>query len=459
MTKTKILIISLCATMEDQLGNIAIFIPTIRMLKRFIPNVEISTTLELSKSFCDDYGITSINDRKVRGGGTSYSLIQRCFIVIGSLFDLLRCGLWKLVQKILRLNFKTLIRGKKLKKYNDADVIIDFSGDIYGDNTNVQRFVKHSLDILTARLLGKPVIMFAQSPGPFSTRLRLFLAKFVLNKVSLITTREPMSTALLQKIGIEKVPIITAACPAFFLESASKEKVEVVLSKENIDINKRPLIGVTLCGYNLRSNRTWDIPTSFSDLWSYVLMIKYLLDELKGNVLLIPHVYRTNKWTGEQIHGPDWLILRYLFQMVNGDIYGNKLKLVNGIYTTSEMKGLIGQCDLFISGRMHAGIAALSQGIPTVLLAYGHKHFGIARLLGQEEYVYGGTDPKEIVSIVKKAWENREEISEALQENLTEVKELVNLNFKIVKEIIKLDKEERDHISEEKVAAWVGTNS
>jgi hypothetical protein len=88
-------------------------------------------------------------------------------------------------------------------------------------------------------------------------------------------------------------------------------------------------------------------------------------------------------------------------------------------------------------------------------LAYGHKHRGFARLVHQEKYVFEGTDPGELKSIVDDAWKNREEITKVLKERMIRVRELVNLNFQIVKEIVDLNKEERNHIAKEISDAWV----
>jgi polysaccharide pyruvyl transferase WcaK-like protein len=47
-----------------------------------------------------------------------------------------------------------------------------------------------------------------------------------------------------------------------------------------------------------------------------------------------------------------------------------------------QTKSLIGQCDLFIGARMHACVAAVSQCVPTVALAYSQKFKGVMDLVG-----------------------------------------------------------------------------
>lgn len=434
---TKILIITSASksmdAWEQQLGNAAILISTVRMLRQFIPDAEISTSIQLSESFCRTHGIKSLSDE------VFWKLSRP--IMLKFLIDLLRCSLWRLLRKSLGLNAGILIEGNRLKEYLNADMIIDFSADSYSsDSVPWFLIVKHSVELLTARLLGKPVIILAASPGPFYPKPILVLARFTLNRMSLITTREQLSNDYLQKIGVNRKLMVATACPAFLFKPASRERAKEILLHEGINENDRPLIGVTLAGYNLYSYRTWDIPPSFKDLSSYAPVLEYLLDELKAHVILLPHVYRTNQWTGERIHGPEYVILRHLYQLVDGGKYKGRLKLIEGAYSSSEVKGVIGQLDLFVTGRLHAGIGALSQAVPTVLLAYGHKHYGIAKLLDQKKHVCSGRDAEETISAVRDAWENREEIKGLLQERLIRVRQLANLNFEMVREIVDLNK-------------------
>lgn len=437
---------------ERQLGNAAILIPMIKLLKSYIPDAEILTTIQLTDNFCITHGINTVPNAKIL---PRYDSAIKALI---SFIDLFRTSLWRSLKNFLHLNVKILIRGNKLERFANSDVILDFNGDIFpSDVHNSSRLLNEVADILTIRQLGIPVIEFVSSPGPFNTWFTRFISKLVFNRISVFLNREPMSSELLKQIGIKRTPIVNAACPAFLLEPTSVERAKEILLQENVNVRARPLVGITLCGYNLGSLRTWSKPKHFDDLWLYVPMVKYLLDDLNANVFLLPHVYRTNPYTyaGELINGPDYDICLNLFKMVDGDKYKEKLKLIEGKYTPSEAKGVIGQCDMYISGRLHAGVAALSQAIPTVLLAYGHKHRGFASLLYQQKYVYEGKDAEELVSIVEDAWKNREEITKVLKDRMTRIRELVHLNFEIVKEIVGLPEKDRNHTPKELSDAWV----
>lgn len=447
---------------ETQLGNAAIIIPCVKLLKKYIPDVEISTTFQLSEKFCANHGINCIpQSRRILANSSNFQIIGSIFfgvkLFLTAIFNYFRAFLWQLINSIFNIDLCFLLNSKDLKSSSKADIILDLNGDIFPSDSHPVRIITHIFNILAIRQLGTPVVEFISSPGPFDNWFRKFISKIFYDRINVILNREPISSELLNKIGIKEVPIINTACSAFKLEPVPIERSKEILLQEGIDIEARPLIGVTLAGYNLISQRTWGRPKNFDDLAIFVPMIKYLLDNLKARVILLPHVYRRNPYTydGEFINGPDYDILLHLYRMVNGDDYSRRIRLIEGKYTPSEAKGIIGQCDMYISGRLHAGVAALSQYVPTVLVAYGHKHLGFARLLNQEKNVYVGKDPDRLKEKVEYVWNNREEIKTVLKDRMVRVRELVNLNFEIVKEILDLDEKDRNRISSEVSDAWV----
>jgi colanic acid/amylovoran biosynthesis protein len=436
---------------EKQLGNMAILIPMMKLFEEYLPDADIETTIQLTDEFCEAYGIRRIpNPREI---------LPRYNIGLwlsAALFDLFRISLWRYLKDAHDLDLPILVYGGKLRRFASSDIVLDFNGDIFPTDTRIIRVLEHALEIVTIRKLGIPVVEFVSSPGPFDSWPRRVISKFMLDRISVFANREPQSSKLLEQIGIAREKIVNTACPAFLLEPAPTKVAVEILAKEKVDIESRPLIGVTLCGYNLKSQRTWKKPEHFDELSDYVPMLKYLLDELNANVFLLPHVYRVNPYTyvGEHIDGPDHDIALQLFNRVDGAEYTGRLTVIDGKYTPSEAKAVIGQCDMYISGRLHAGVAALSQSVPTVLLAYGHKHRGFASLLRQEKYVYEGQDPQALKALVKDAWKNRREMAAVISRRMSRVEELVDLNFEMVREILSLDRESRDCLSIEKLTDW-----
>jgi polysaccharide pyruvyl transferase WcaK-like protein len=83
---------------------------------------------------------------------------------------------------------------------------------------------------------------------------------------------------------------------------------------------------------------------------------------------------------------------------------------------------------------MHACIAALSQSIPTVSIAYSKKFIGVMETIGVESLV---ADPRyleieEIIQVIDDAFAKRKAIRKHLESTLPSVKESVLHLFKQV---------------------------
>src|SRR5690606_11977077 len=64
-----------------------------------------------------------------------------------------------------------------------------------------------------------------------------------------------------------------------------------------------------------------------------------------------------------------------------------RVHILEGEYDQSELKHIIGNCNFFIGSRMHSCIAALSQGIPAVGVAYSRKFAGVFESVCMNDWV------------------------------------------------------------------------
>ena len=452
----RILIVGLCALpmgmMERQLGNMGILVPMIKLFQQELGNIEIHTSLQLSKDFCTRYNIVSVRHRSM------YEPSLRSGVITG--LDFIRTLLWKLIVKALRVNVRMLIRGRKIAEFLQAELVVDFSGDTFGSMGHALHLLKHAMELGTACNLGKAVIMYAQSPGPFPGVLRRLLASLVFHRMAVVTVRDPVTYTALQKYD-PRVTAVRTACPAHLLTPASPSQVRTILRQEHIEPDRGALIGLTLTGWNFASKLTssakYKPRRTEQEIAPVFDVARFVLEKLGATLVLVPHVYRTDS-AGGFIPGPDSKVTQQLYQMIRERIDSPKVALVSGIYSSAEIKGLIGQFDLHISGRLHAGVAALSQGVPTVFIAYGPKFYGFARLVGQESYVsnaLGGTiDGRDLVEKVRAAWEQRDQIRRELKQGMPLVRELAALNTIVLKDLLELPEQARQRPPQELVARW-----
>jgi polysaccharide pyruvyl transferase WcaK-like protein len=219
-----------------------------------------------------------------------------------------------------------------------------------------------------------------------------------------------------------------AACPAFCLRPAEDDTAERILKQEGVTFDTSTLIGLNICRFNkvdMRDNKIQDLT-----LENMKPTLNYLLDEIDSELVLIPHDYKMDS-SGIQT-GEDHKHLQSYLDYLNDAGYGSRVNILDGIYTAEELKGVIGQLDFFVSGRLHAGAAGYSQAVPTLLLAYAHKHRGFAEHYFQQDGVVENFDRDHLLAVTKHLWESRDFRHQVLKERHRHVKQKVNANFDLV---------------------------
>ena len=98
-------------------------------------------------------------------------------------------------------------------------------------------------------------------------------------------------------------------------------------------------------------------------------------------VLLVPHVIPQDMPVEN-----DLAACKAVWDQLPKEIQ-EKVIVIDGQYDQNEIKYLIGQCDFFLGARMHATIAALSQSIPAVGMAYSKKFAGVFETVNMADYV------------------------------------------------------------------------
>ena len=340
-----------------------------------------------------------------------------------------------------------LVRNKKsrwgkilvlLKEYVKADMIVDIEGDGFSDEAGTVTSVEHSVGILLAIFMRKPILLFPTSIGPFNTKLTRFLAIFSLNRVEGVVAREEITKKYLQEMGIKESLIYLTLDTAFILPEPPYERVKEIFSKEGIDKGGKTLIGMNISQLLSYKSKKGEAKHDYITLMAQIA--DYLAINLNAMVIFIPHsIYLKEaveiKGETKRIGGDDITAVKEAFKRVK-----NKDKIIPIVndYTVAELKGIIGQCDLFIGARMHANIAAISIGVPTVAIAYSHKAPGIMSMVGLKDYVcdFRTMDFEELTSMINMMWSNREELRKNLISKVKELKEAVWLNGKLAKEVL-----------------------
>lgn len=334
------------------------------------------------------------------------------------LLAILRRGLPKRLQKTL-----PSATNRCLRQILGADLIVSIAGgDSFSDIYGLARLAYVSLPQILALLLGKPLVLMPQTLGPFQSRTSKIVARFIMKRAKAVFSRD--------RYGVTEMPKVLAlngASPirfcydvGFVLDPVKPERVVIEGADKELAEVARPLVGLNISGLLYMGGYTRD--NMFGLKVDYRLLMEKLIDRLisdkKATVLLVPHVFGE----GEKSES-DSRACEIVYQQLKPR-YGDKLLLVKGRYNQNEIKHIIGQCDFFLGARMHACIAALSQHIPTVPIAYSRKFIGVMETVGVDAYV---ADPREmdeeqILKVLDGAWAEREKIGAHLTGIMPEVK-------------------------------------
>ncbi|OIQ52779.1 colanic acid biosynthesis protein [Moorella thermoacetica] len=296
-----------------------------------------------------------------------------------------------------------------------ADIIIDISGDCIAQAHAFRRtFYANCYELLRPIVLGKPVVLAPQSIGPFENRLARGLATFILRRASFIMAREQITYDFLSnEMMLDRVRLVLDS--GFEMPSASTERIREILYKERFEQDISGIVvGVTPDGIWPRFFNSLGADHLLEEcINAVVTVIDRLIKNYGANIILIPHSTST--------FNDDRPIIKKICSAVENR---DKIKVFSGKYRPEEIKGIIGSCDIFIGGRMHACIAALSSYVPTVALSHSHKYFGIMEMLGQGSFVWDIMHPSisSLEEMVYALIENRNVISKELTQKLQELK-------------------------------------
>lgn len=430
MKAPKILICRL-APLEN-MGVAATLIGLATGIRVFMPDAEIDVLSYVPDKYknLEKYGVNLIQHPWWRPWGKLWPLS----VAILMPYDFVRCALYRLLGKFI----------KRIKTpYDEYDVVIDNNTEHLKEELYSSRSVALSLlqTILAQVIFNKPLLTTPTSVGPFNTVINKWLAKQALNWVDLLALREESNYQYCIQLGIKKSKIHFVSDPSFLMEPAARERVRTILQQEGVTKTENPFIGFSpnwleMTSFSFgESIRVADREMKYIHLMA--MAIDHVINALNANVCFIPHVLG-GLLSNKQNNDMD-VCVRIYNEVKNK----SKVVILKGDYMPDELKGIIGICNMFIGGRMHATIASTSLGIPTITIAYGDKyHSIIGDTMGQEEYIvdlrkqsFDGV-LSELVLKIDALWENRENVSKILRDKASYTKRIALDYPKLLHDIV-----------------------
>ena len=328
--------------------------------------------------------------------------------------------------KLLPFRFlreRLLAANPSIRHIVQSDIIAAISGgDSFSDIYGYGRLFYMSLPMILVILLDKDLILLPQTLGPFKGRIAKWVARYILTRSKVVFSRDQAAPAELQSLlgGEAKKRILSSCDVGFALEPRAPQNVAEIekLTEKEPGV---PLVGVNVSGLlfigGYSQSNMFGLRIDYPEFVKK--LISFLIEDCRALVLLVPHVY--GETAGSE---SDLIASRTVFNELKGH-YGDRLRLVNGRYSESEVKFIIGRCDFFTGARMHACIAAVSQCVPAVPIAYSSKFVGVMSTINIDQYVADARkmDADQILHLIQDALDKRAAIRESLGATIPRVKE------------------------------------
>lgn len=313
-------------------------------------------------------------------------------------------------------------RNSNVRQILALDLVADITGgDSFSDTYGMKRLVIGFLIKWLLLVFNKPLILLPQTYGPFRNALSKFMASYIFKKAKRIYSRDKEGVELARWIlNSDPGKKVSLSHDVAFVLDAHKPQKNHVVWPEHIDTDGKIVVGVNVSGllFNGGYTRTnmFDLKVDYRS-FVFSLIERFMADE-RVVVFLVPHVFPPEDMRVESDLDACLSVYNKLSEKYQGRIFTAKFA-----YNQNEIKYLIGKCSFFVGSRMHSCIAALSQCVPTVGLAYSRKFRGVFDSIGLAHCVADARDRDEsgLLELIQNSFENRHEIKTHLTAKIPKV--------------------------------------
>ena len=386
--------------------------------KRYPKNVKI---IDIGSDLCIGYGDSLIEaSRLVEAKAFFFSAVQHLFFALAA--------------KILGKNVLRFMNKSVWKEYYRSDVII-ICHDGVSCVGGFVLFLSPLYITLLAKFLRKPIVIYANGTHSFGRKIWKILATFVLNSVDLITVRDEESFSYLKKFVWNKARIHLTGDPAILLPSVDSRKVREIMLREGVNEDGGLLVGVAISHEVLSSAFRGYMNTDGAyrkAVREIAKVLDRLVESFQASIVFVPHCI-------EPYHRrDDRIIAREIHNAMKNK---HKVHIITNEYSPEELKGLIGQFDIFISSRIHSVINALSMGVPTCCITRSSDKRAcglIGKMLMQERWIYNveNLNANNIFTHIATLISNSNKIRSELPSIIRSAKKRAMLNGKLLKALL-----------------------
>jgi len=326
----------------------------------------------------------------------------KLYAIQSLIFMFFQASLSVLSAILLKLGLTPFYRKDVLENIKNSNLIISGSDEIFKETSSLLSFdimwliiwwsmlFSRTWDVLIAKFIGKNLVMFPNSVGPFKTFIGRNLSKLALNNYDYVCVREPVSYNIVNSMNLSCKKILTSDIALLLPLNA-----DYCIPMEN-SIGVCP--GVYEQGMPDKKIREY--------INAHAIALDMAIEKYDINVVFIPHY----------ISGFKNDDLSVSEMIINNMKYKNKTKFII-TNSVDEFKSLLNRMNFVISSKMHPAVYATSEFTPTLCIAYDHKQTGFFKDLNLSNCVIPISDvtARKLWSKVEYIWNDKINIHNELK--------------------------------------------
>lgn len=343
--------------------------------------------------------------RKKRFGRNSIRYrVLSIFMLVNACFQL---SLSVLSISLVKLRLRAPYRSEVIERLRDCDLVVSHSDESFKESATLlplnplwaltwwSLLVARTWEVMVAKSLRKPVVLFPNSVGPFRTWLGRSLARLSLNSFDNILIRDRISYGILEQLGIRSRKILTFDTALLF--EAPPTHV--------LDDLPKPLLGV--------SPGVYSNSISSKEFRNYVTSHASALDSaivaFGFQVVFLPHYISGFEFDDLEV------CKRIMALMKNKD----RISIV-ATDNVEEYKSYLDQMDMIVSSKMHPAVLGATGHVPVVCIAYDHKQTGFFERLNMSNCVLDirSTSAEGLMNKIEQVWSHRNQLRESLKKQI-----------------------------------------
>ncbi len=284
-----------------------------------------------------------------------------------------------------------------IKAIKNTDILIMGGGSLLQDKTSNRSLYYYLSVMKIASIFKKRVYLYANGIGPINKKRNIFFSKRILNKVFVITFRDPDSYEFVKSIGVKRPYMFVTADSVFSLESDFRpvkkveEKVAFVI-------------------------RDWDHSEAFCK--ELAKFADYIIENYHLSVVFVPLKLEDD----EEISKDIMALMKHSADIV---LLNNEKALIDFFST----------CYFTVCMRFHGVIYSSIASSPAVGLSYDKKVSSICRELGLDFIKTEDIRFEDLVTMAEGIVQDYEEKKNIINKNVIKLKEKAKINKAILYKI------------------------